>query len=525
MIAPRLKLVALYGILSICGVIHDVSGQHKDISFKHLSTTDGLSNFTVFSIAQDHQGFMWFGTMDGLNRYDGKNIKVYRYNPENPYSLGNNYVNALQVAGDSGIWVGTNKGLYYYNFHYDSFINVPLQSDSGSFTNADIRAILIDNEILWIGSNEGLFKYDLKKDGFDSYESSLIELGIVNALKISGDGILWIGHSRGLAFFNENTMHNYALKDEGFEAGWVISLETDHQDRLWVGTAFLENGLFILDLENGEKTVLSKQNGDLPHNKVNCMKSFGDESMWVGTTWGVAIIDEKTHQSRHLYYQKHNSRSLSHNSIKHIFQADDEIIWLATYSGGVNSFNPGSQGITHISDKYSGKLSLSFNIVSSVFEDTSNKLWIGTEYGGVNVLDKRTNQIEVLRKNLMDRNGLISDNIKSFAEDKYRRIFISTQFGISIYDPIKKSNFNISNQPGKRGRISHNIVHDLCVDNHGDIWIGPSGNNAHLQKYDVDKDTILHYFTKDKRFPTLNSAVVNALSYDKKNDICENILL
>jgi len=110
-VLSRIQYLVICYVISVFSITENAIGQNADISFKHLSTTDGLSNFTVLSIVQDHQGFMWFGTMDGLNRYDGKDIKVYREDPENPYSLGNNFVNTLQVSGDSGIWVGTNKGL------------------------------------------------------------------------------------------------------------------------------------------------------------------------------------------------------------------------------------------------------------------------------------------------------------------------------------------------------------------------------------------------------------------------------
>ena len=111
--------------------------QYQQISFKHLSTVDGLSNFTVLSIAQDRQGFMWFGTMDGLNRFDGNQIKTYRLNKEDPYSLGNNLIHTLLCTSDSGLWVGTSQGLYYYNYLYDNFHAVAIDDDTGRFIYSD----------------------------------------------------------------------------------------------------------------------------------------------------------------------------------------------------------------------------------------------------------------------------------------------------------------------------------------------------------------------------------------------------
>ena len=102
-------LFAVYCTLILPGVVPGVTAQNNEITFKHLSTVDGLSNFTVLAIAQDHRGFMWFGTMDGLNRYDGKNIKIYNEDPEVPYSLGSSYIWSLLTAGDSGMWVDSNR--------------------------------------------------------------------------------------------------------------------------------------------------------------------------------------------------------------------------------------------------------------------------------------------------------------------------------------------------------------------------------------------------------------------------------
>ena len=135
------------------------------------------------------------------------------------------------------------------------------------------------------------------------------------------------------------------------------------------------------------------------------------------------------------------------------------------------------------------------------------------------MLDRNSKHFDVLRRNRNDRNSLISDNVKSFAQDHKGRVFIATQFGLSIYDPTKRSFFNISNRTGERGRISFNIVHDVCRDEFGDIWIGTTGGRSHFQKYDVYKDTVIHYQPENRSFPTHNSVVVNAMFYDHLNGI------
>lgn len=523
MVSRKIQNAVLYCIITISCIIQNANGQHNTITFKHLSTADGLSNFTVLSIAQDHQGFMWFGTMDGLNRYDGKKIKIYREDPDDPYSIGNNFINTLQVSSDSGIWIGTNQGLYYYNFKHDNFEYIPIKAPEGiELKRINIRALLVDGKWMWVGTDQGLFRYELIGNKFSDLNELISELfqpiSMVHALNATKDGSVWVGHSRGLARVINHKIEKISYDILSDQQRSVISIEVDSDGRLWLGTAALSNGLIIYDPANESKTPLSKNERYLPHNRVNCLSRFNDGNIWVGTTWGLAIINEETLESTQLFYEKQNPHSISQNSIKQIFQSRNGIIWMGTYSGGVNYFDPRSQLISHVSDKYDEEHAINFNIVSSLFEDKNQNLWIGTEYGGVNIYNKKNKTFDVL-KNESNRNSLISDNVKSFVEDENGRLFIATQFGLSIYNPLKDSFFNITKQSGPRGELSFQIVHDLCLDEFGDVWIGTTGAQAHFQKYEVKKDTIIHYYPKERNFPTINSTLVNSMIYDEDNDI------
>lgn len=502
--------------------------QHHNITFKHLSTTDGLSNFTVLSIAQDHQGFMWFGTMDGLNRYDGKDIKIYREDPDDPNSLGNNYIYDLQVTSDSGIWVGTNGGLYYYDYKYDSFKAIPLINRNGDKRNGiSIRSFYHDGDLLWIGTAQGLFHYDLVHEKFIYPD----ELGgnsqrpneVIYSIKKSKEGTIWIGHNNGLTKFRDKVYSDisYTTNEtqiKGSQAFAVISIEIDSFDRLWLGTADLQSGLIVYDPRSGKKVALSKQDDHLPHNRVNCLSRFNDEIIWAGTTWGLALINERTFESKHYFYENQNPASLSQNSIKEIFMSNDELIWLGTYSGGVNYFDKRTQLINHVTDRYNDDRSLNFNIVSSIFQDRNENLWIGTEYGGINIFNSVKQRFSVIRDE-GSKISLISDNIKCIVEDHKGRLFIATQFGLSIYNPANASFFNINRNIGPRGRLNANIVHNLCIDHQNNIWIGTTGGANHFKMYNIQKDSVIHYFPEDRNFPTLNSILVNSMVFDPESKI------
>ena len=196
-------------IVHVFFFIQSSNAQHQEISFRHLSTVDGLSNFTVLSIVQDQQGFMWFGTMDGLNRFDGKQIRTYRYSNKDSYSLGNNLVHSLLCTSDSGLWVGTGKGLYYYDYHHDDFHPVPVLKKNDYFTEElEIKSMISDDGFIWIGTSRGLFKYDLSKENIVAYlsEQETIISETVEALHKSEDGSIWIGGKQGLIVFQDGKL-------------------------------------------------------------------------------------------------------------------------------------------------------------------------------------------------------------------------------------------------------------------------------------------------------------------------------
>ena len=521
--------ISLHFVLLLFTFQHAVA-QDQQISFKHLSTVDGLSNFTVFSIEQDNRGFMWFGTMDGLNRFDGKQIRTYRLNKDNPYSLGNNMVHTLLCTSDSGMWVGTGLGLYYYDFFHDDFHSIPIVTTVGdSIEDVEIKTLVQDQNIIWIGTSHGLFKYDLINEhlvnDWNKGENNTITTTI-EVIHITNDGRVWIGGEQGLLTFqNENLVR--IENDESLKYNDetnVISINSDSKGRIWFGTLDRETGLMIYDPENGNFIDLNAQDGYLPHNKVNCLYTFRDGKVWAGTTWGLSIIDQDDFTSQKLLYERQNPRSISHNSIRDIYQGKDGIIWIGTYSGGVNYFDTRSQLIRHETNIYQNRFSLSFNIVSSIFEDNNKDLWIGTEYGGLNILNHSDKSYRVLRRN-ENPNSLKSDNVKSTIQDNAGRIFIATQFGLSIYDPQDNSFFNIDDNLSTRGRLNFSGLMDFCKDNLGNIWIathkwigisklpGP----GYLLMYDIEKDSIIHYLPKNNELPIVEGGV-NSLVYDPARD-------
>ena len=178
-----------------------LNAQYIEYAFRHISTTDGLSNVTVLSIAQDKQGFMWFGTMDGLNRFDGEQIKVYREDPEESFSLGSSYIWSVLCTPDSNIWVGTARGLFLYDFIQDNFNLISIKNSNGDPINMIVRSLFQQNDILWIGTVSGVFMYDLKNERFIAFDGKTEyrkQIGTVHCFLTLESDELWVGTAQGL---------------------------------------------------------------------------------------------------------------------------------------------------------------------------------------------------------------------------------------------------------------------------------------------------------------------------------------
>ncbi|MCK5281677.1 MAG: hypothetical protein KAK04_24165, partial [Cyclobacteriaceae bacterium] len=342
----RIHFIGIILIISLYSILitnEQSNAQYIDYTFSHISTTEGLSNFTVLDITQDKQGFMWFGTMDGLNRFDGEQIKVYREDPEDSFSLGSSYIRSLLCTSDSNMWVGTNRGLYMYDFFHDHFHFVNARNSDGDPILISIRSLSQQNDILWIGTETGFFKYDLKNERFIAFDGKTEyqkQIGNVNCFLASESDELWVGSDQGLFKQSGKDLISIQLPEYTDRNLIVRSITKDSKGNIWLGTDNRDVGLIIYNPETQKTLELSFKNGKLPNNQIRSLFRSQNGEIWVGTRDGLAILDEVTLDSKFLLHDRLERFSLSQNSIRPIYQSSEGIIWIGTYSGGVNYFDP-----------------------------------------------------------------------------------------------------------------------------------------------------------------------------------------
>ena len=422
----------------------------QSVKFNHYTTDDGLSHGIVKSIFQDKSGFMWFGTEDGLNKFDGYNFTIFQNNPIDSNSISNNVINAIIQDNEGLIWIGTNWGLNSYNPINNKFTKY-LQNPNSDYQLSDnvIQSIFEDEYgIIWIGTeNGGLVGFDKKIGKFTGYnynpnETSSLPSNNINCIFQSKDGNMWIGTNVGISKFKKLTglFINYKLKDS--------------VDSLW-------NSI---------------------NNKVTCILEDSKSRFWIGTdNNGINLFDKNTEQFQNFSLKSIENAENSKNKIREIIEDADHKIWFATSSGLTffdeekKEFNKYYQNQNDIDDNFS----LNYNDLNALYKDKSGSIWIGTNGKGINVFHPKRIKFNHYRKSDYDQKEFTSNLIHGFAQKKDGSIIIGTNGG-GLLKFNKKENtiINLKNQLNE----IHNSILSVFIDNDDIIWLGTWGKG--LQRVD-----------------------------------------
>jgi two-component system sensor histidine kinase ChiS len=491
-------------------------GQVENIRFDHISIKEGLSQVSVNCILQDKKGFMWFGTQDGLNRYNGYDFVIYRHNPDDKTTISDNFVWSIFEDQDGMIWIGTfGKGLDKFDPASGIFThNEHDAATSNSLSNNDVRCILEDKyRILWIGTHGGgLNKFDRKTNGFVHYTTDHNKLSNNNVTSIFEDrsGVLWIGtYGGGLNRFDRNTgefIHykNIPKNNQSLSGNKVMSIFEDRTGTLWVGTE--ENGLNKFDKKTGYFECYKTENRKLKHDDVRVIYEDRRGALWIGTSGGLNKLDGQT--GKFIPYTKGKSpNSLSNDDIRCIYEDPFGVFWVGTRRAGINKFyQKGGQFILYTNDA-SNKNSLSHNTVMSIYYDeTDDILWIGTFGGGLNKLDRSSGRFTHYMHEKANTKNLSHNEVRAIHKDRDGMLWVGTYGGgLNKFDTKTEKFEYYKNNNGKHDSLSDNYLRVIHEDRNGVLWIGTE--NGGLNKM-VDRKS-----GKFIRYTTENSNINDDLIY------------
>lgn len=469
----RLNLILLFIFL----LSQLTSSQNRDnLHFKNISTDMGLSNKMILTIKQDTTGFIWIGTAEGLNRYDGYEFKVFKHIPGDSTSLSASWVNCMLVTKSGELWIGTEKGISIYDPINETFNPCRVINDTNHLLdNLRIRSLYEDSKgIIWIGTLEGLIRVD-RQSNYMSYFSFVTDHNQRMANEIrriceSKSGFLWLATFDGLYRMN--------IKDYSFER-----FEARHK---------------------------------LPHDPKNNLVSdiyiskSDPGKLYVGTSQGLTIIEESSGKILETYRKEYSK--ISDDDVKSINRYDESRLILAT-ANGTSLFNIETKQFEIYNNDILDHTSLPNETVWCIHEDNQGNIWLGTS-SGIAILDKSRKPINVMRTIINENNLIKRIVVNDILVTSNSDIWLTYNEGILRYDKNKNL---IRKYKGKEDGISHPIVKRIIEDSRGIIWIG---TNDGVNYYDPDID---RFRSLDNDANGIPLKYIYDLKEDKEGDIVANI--
>lgn len=495
-----LKLIPL-----LCIIVGSSLAQPRAINFKKLTEYDNLSHNSVTAIHQDHRGFLWIGTADGLNRFDGYAFVVFRHSPTDSTAISEGPIGAILEDSKGRLWVGTmGGGLNLYDrklMRFTRYQNRP--DDETSLSDNRVRSIYEDrNGLLWIGTYDGLNSFDPDKGIFRRYQNdpldpSSISNSSVSSITEDGQGMLWIGTRGGLNSFDKKsarfTRYLYNPADPtSIAEDYLMSLCYDGDNTLWLGTGSGILNAFDLKTKTCERFALEAVNVQslFSDNSINTIAQDQSGLLWIGSSGGALnVFNPLTRKFTRYQNEPSNPQSLSSNDVTCLYNDREGVLWVGT-SLGLNRFFNKMKLFPSLQNDPDNPRSLSSNRVTSFAVDATS-VWIGTIGGGLNAMDKKTRKFTQHLEQLRSRQQHVND-IYALCDDGRGSLWIGTYgFGLVAYEKASGKITEYRHDPTLPSNLSNDFVRALLKDREGNIWIGTSGGG--LNRFDFATQAFTHY--------------------------------
>ncbi len=483
----------------------------SEISFETISLEQGLSQISVITITQDKKGFMWFGTEDGLNKYDGYDFTIYRNDPTDPTSLSDSYIRSIYTDKSGALWVCTfSRGLNKFDRKTGTFIRyMHNPDDPNSISHDEVSVVFEDREkTLWVGTlGGGLDKFDQATGRFIHYRHIPNTPGspncdFIRAIFEDSKGRLWIGtYGGGLNILDRSSRDKPAFRNYSHDPGKPTSLNNNYircinetsKGVLWIGTE--GGGISRFDPDNGVFVPYTYQPDNpvgLSHNIVTFIHEDNEGKLWIGTYGGgLNIFDPLKETFTHYRQQDRVPGGLNHNYILSIYKDTTDVLWIGTLSG-INKFDLEQLQFSHLERNASYPNSLNENDIRAIFEDNSGVLWIGTYNGGLNKFDRNFGRFTHYTYDPQAPNSITDNRIFAVFKDSTGVLWVGTFGGGLMSLDEKTGKFtHYRNDPFEPCSLSCDKVRSIYEDSKSRLWIATIGGG--LNRFDREKKTFNHY--------------------------------
>lgn len=520
----------------------------QSYSFRHYKVEEGLSYNAVICSYQDKKGFLWFGTKDGLNRFDGNNFKTFRHDPDEPATIGNNFIKTLHEDKNGKLWVGTGKGLYSFDPHSETF-----KLFNNTLTD-EIKDIETDDySNLWYILGRELYKFNFKtgkttKHG-DNYTS----------ICKTADGHIWTATSSGKLrryVFRNNSFESFDLfnKSEAVTNKWIEEIYDTGKQSILVGTA--NQGAKLFDIKLKTYSDLPLHNPDQTAIYVRNFTHYAGDEYWIASESGIFTYNLKTNAVANLRKQKDNPYSLSDNAVYTFTKDREGGIWAGTYFGGINYCPKQSISFEKFFPKNDNH-SISGNVIREICQDQYGNFWIGTEDAGLNKFNPKTGKFIHFYPSA-DLTSISHSNVHALlADGKYlwigtyehglNKLEISSgkvvkRYTAGLAPGMLKSNFIVTAYKTRESEIligtwnglfrynqatddftqlrfipSNARIYSIIEDHYGKIWVCTKGNGVYW--YDPATQTGGNYTYNPNNPGSLSGIIVNNVFEDSNYNL------
>ncbi|PWK78335.1 signal transduction histidine kinase [Mucilaginibacter oryzae] len=499
--------------------------QTSALKFKQLSTNQGLSQSHVVTILQDSRGYMWFGTEDGLNKYDGYKFTPYKHDHNNKASIIDNYVLSLMEDDAHNLWVGTESGLDRFDRATDTFIHY---SGKSVFS---VNSIFLDSKKrTWLGTGKGLYLFNtangsFKKIAYAGKNPAGLTDDFISQVTGDNDGWLWIATDNGLYHFDPESgkstgyFHNPA-NNSSIGSSWIKAVYNDSKGNTWVGTH--GGGLALYNRNNNSFTNFKhdpKNNNSICHDDILSIHEYKGK-LWIGTeNGGISVLDYPANRFTAYQNDSYNPYSLSSNSVYCLYQDRTGNLWVGTYSGGVDFLPAIGNKFTSYSHSPDNPNSLSNNNVLAISGDGSNEnIWIGTDGGGLNLFN-RTKKTFVRYLHSDNNSNTISNNYPiAIVPVNKNTIGIGYHVGgFDLFDITKGTFKHYMPQANNLRSLSLSDITDAYKDREGNIWLGTWKGG--LNYFNIKTGLFTRYTYNPKDTNSIGSDIINIVYEDKRGNI------
>ncbi|MDB5112510.1 MAG: histidine kinase [Mucilaginibacter sp.] len=515
----------------------------QDISFRKITADNGLSHNTVYTIVQDQKGFMWFGTREGLNRFDSYTIKNYYLKNLRSGTSTNRISCLLSLKGS--IYIGTDNGLYQYDEALDKIIEQPVLKDQFS-----ILAIASADSSIYIGTNSGFYQVgtdgrahlladrDRAVTAISLLSDNRFLLATGSQLHITGrngnilktittntlkpdftvfniyheKGTDWLCTNYGLYLLDEDAGKLSRIKftsDESTESNTVRAITRTGGNKFIIGT---ENGLYIYDALQ-QQSVNYTQSFDNNPKKLNDKAIYSaytakDGSIWLGTYFGgINYIPSVSYGFKNVLASEQTGR-LNGKAISQMMEDGRHNIWIGTEDGGIAIYNPKNQVFTNI-NRRSSPFHLDINNVHAIYDDGAGSIWVGTFLGGLHRFEQSSGKTSIYTNRAGDTSSLSNDQVYAVYRDSKNTLWVGTQHGLNIFD-YKTGRFDLF----KPGIFGTEFIYDMIEDSHGDLWFCTRWNG--VLRYQAKNNKIIRYIASGRPYSLPGNQVISVYK-DSRN--------